>query len=68
MRYLDEYLGLKALYEAKQKLVRYTLHKLLTAERMKNKLPGFLELIKQLRQSPQRVLIESLIKHYQDNS
>ena len=60
MSYLNDYPGLKALYRAKQKLIKYVLLKTLTAKRMKNKLPGFLSLIKQLAQSPLRALAKTL--------
>ena len=59
-QYLDDYPGLKALYEAKQKLIRYVLLKMLTAHRMANKLPGFLKLIEQLHESPLRALAKTL--------
>ena len=59
-RYLDDYPALKALYKAKQKLVRFVLLKMLTARRMRNKLPGFLKLIEQLRDSPLRALAKTL--------
>jgi transposase len=42
MNYLEDFPGLKTLYQAKQKLIRYVLLKTLTAKRMKRKLPGFL--------------------------
>ena len=60
MNYLEDYPGLKALYRAKQKLIRYVLLKTLTAKRMKKKLPGFLKLIEQLHQSPLRALARTL--------
>lgn len=59
-RYLDDHPGLKALYEAKQKLMRYLLLKTLTAKRMSNKLPGFLKLIEQLHESPMQKLAKTL--------
>ena len=52
--------GLKALYRAKQKLIKYVLLKTLTAKRMKRKLPGFLKLIEQLKESPLRALAKTL--------
>ena len=58
--YLGQFPGLKALYDAKQKLIRYVLLKMLTAKRMKKKLPGFLKLIEQLHQSPLRALAKTL--------
>jgi len=60
MNYLEDFPGLKALYRAKQKLIRYVLLKMLTAKRMKRKLPGFLRLIEQLHQSPLRALAKTL--------
>ena len=60
MCYLEDFPSLKALYRAKQKLIRYVLLKTLTAKRMKNKLPGFLKLIEQLHQSPLRSLAKTL--------
>lgn len=60
MTYLEDYPGLKALYVAKQRLIRYLLLKTLTARRMKQKLPGFLTLIEQLRQSPLYALAKTL--------
>ena len=60
MNYLENLPGLKALYRAKQKLIRYVLLKMLTAKRMKRKLPGFLRLIEQLHQSPLRALARTL--------
>jgi len=60
IKYLDDYPGLKALYEAKQNLMRYLLLKTLNAKRMQRKLPGFLELIEHLHQSPLRALAKTL--------
>jgi len=60
MNYLEDYPGLKALYQAKQKLIRYVLLKTLTKKRMGRKLPGFLKLIEQLHQSPLRALAKTL--------
>jgi transposase len=60
MNYLEVHPGLRALYQAKQKLIRYVLLKTLTAKRMKNKLPGFLKLIEQLQESPLRALAKTL--------
>jgi len=60
MNYLSDYPGLKALYQAKQKLIRYVLLKTLTKKRMKRKLPGFLTLIEHLHQSPLRSLAKTL--------
>ena len=60
MSYLEDHPGLKALYEAKQKLNRYMLLKTIKAKRMKAKLPGFLKLLEQLHQSPLRSLAATL--------
>jgi transposase len=60
MTYLADYPVLQALYEAKQKLVGFMLLKTVTAHRMKAKLPGYLELLEQLRDSPLRALAKTL--------
>ena len=60
MTYLANYPVLLALYTAKQKLVRFMLLKTLTAHRMRAKLPRYLELLEQLRDSPLRVLAKTL--------
>ena len=59
--YLSEYPALKALYRAKQKLIRYVLLKTLTAKRMKQKLSGFLKLFEQLHESPLRELAKTIL-------
>jgi transposase len=60
MNYLAEYPTLQALYVAKQKLIRFTLLKTLTARRAKAKLPRYLELLEQLQDSPLRTLARTL--------
>jgi len=51
---------LQALYTAKQELVRFMLLKTLKGKRMKAKLPRYLELLEQLRDSPLRALARTL--------
>jgi transposase len=58
--YLAEYPVLQALYAAKQTLVRFMLLKMLTAHRARAKLPAYLELLEQLRDSPLRTLANTL--------
>ena len=60
MSYLAEFPILQALYEAKQKLIRFVLLKTLKVRRMKAMLPRYLELIEQLRDSPLRALAKTL--------
>jgi transposase len=60
MAYLADYPVLQALYTAKQELVRFMLLKTLKAKRMKAKLPRYLELLEQLRNSPLRALAKTL--------
>ena len=60
MNYLADYPVLQALYVAKQKLNRFMLLKTLTARRAKSKLPKYLELLEQLRDSPLRALAKTL--------
>jgi transposase len=60
MAYLADYPVLQALYTAKQELVRFMLLKTLKAKRMKAKLPRYLELLEQLRDSPLRALAKTL--------
>ncbi len=60
MAYLADYPVLRALYEAKQALVRFMLLKTLSAKRARAKLPKYLELLEQLRESPLRVLAKTL--------
>jgi transposase len=62
MTYLAEYPVLQALYVAKQKLVRFMLLKTLTARRARAKLPRYLELLEQLRDSPLRTLANTLTR------
>ena len=61
MAYLADYPVLQMLYQAKQELVRFMLLKTLKAKRMKAKLPRYLELLEQLRDSPLRVLAKTLM-------
>jgi len=58
-RYLADYPGLAALYEAKQRLNRLLLKNLRKRE-ARQKLTELLELIEQLRQSPLRRLARTL--------
>lgn len=58
--YLADYPVLQALYEAKQKLTRYVLLKTMTEKRMAKKIPGFLDLLKQLHHSPLKSLAKTL--------
>ena len=60
MTYLADYPALQALYVAKQKLIRFMLLKTVTAHRMRAKLPRYLELLEQLRDSPLRALAKTL--------
>ena len=60
MTYLADYPVLQALYAAKQELVRFMLLKTLTARRARRKLPQYLELLEQLRESPLRALAKTL--------
>jgi transposase len=57
---LAEYPVLQALYVAKQTLVRFMLLNMLTAYRARAKLPAYLELLAQLRDSPLRTLANTL--------
>lgn len=59
-RYLADYPGLAALYEAKQRLNRLLLFKNLRKRQARQKLTELLELIEQLRQSPLRRLARTL--------
>ena len=59
-RYLSEYPGLHALYEARQKLNRLLLLKNLRKPRAKQKLEILLKLIEQLGQTPLRRLAKTL--------
>lgn len=60
MNYLAEFPVLKALYEAKQKLIRFVLLKTLKARQMKAKLPHYLRLLEELKDSPLRALAKTL--------
>lgn len=60
MGYLAEYPALQALYVAKQKLMRFMLLKTLKARRARAKLPPYLELLEQLKNSPLRALAKTL--------
>jgi len=60
MTYLADYPVLQALYAAKQKLIRFMLLKTLTAKRARAKLPQYMELLDQLRDSPLRALAKTL--------
>ena len=60
MTYLADYPVLQALYMAKQKLVRFMLLKTVTARRARRKLPAYLKLLEQLRESPLRGLAKTL--------
>jgi transposase len=59
-RYLRGLPVLEALYEAKQRLIRFLLLKTLNARKAKATLPGFLELIEQLQASPLHRLARTL--------
>jgi transposase len=59
-RYLSDYPGLAALYDAKQRLNRLLLLKNLRKKTAQEKLPELLELIEQLRHSPLRRLAKTL--------
>lgn len=59
-RYLGDYPGLAALYEAKQRLNRLLLLKNLRKKEARQKLTELLELIEQFRQSPLRRLARTL--------
>ena len=61
MNYLAEFPVLLQLYVAKQKLIRFMLLKTLPARRVRKKLPRYLELIEQLKNSPLRKLAKTLI-------
>ncbi len=60
MHYLAGYPVLKALYHAKQKLIRLMLLKTMNEKRMEKKLPVLLELLEQLHHSPLRALARTL--------
>ena len=58
--YLAEFPVLQQLYVVKQELNRFMLLKTLPAHRVRKKLPRFLELIEQLKDSPLRTLAKTL--------
>ncbi|MFK7976072.1 MAG: ISL3 family transposase [Halioglobus sp.] len=60
MAYLADYPVLQALYEAKQRLIRFMLLKTLTARQMRAQLPDYFELLEQLRNSPLKALAKTL--------
>lgn len=60
MNYLADFPVLKELYQVKQVLMEFVLLKTLTARQMRAKLPAYLELIKQLKDSPLRTLANTL--------
>lgn len=60
MDYLADFPVLQALYQAKQKLIRFMLLKTLTARRIKAKLGRYLVLLEQLKDSPLRALAKTL--------
>lgn len=60
MDYLADFPALQAIYNAKQRLVRYMLLKTITIRHAKEKIPGFLELLAQLADSPLRALAKTL--------
>jgi transposase len=60
MDYLADFPALRALYRAKQRLIRYMLLKTITVRRARAKLPGFVELLRQLDESPLRALAKTL--------
>ena len=59
-RYLEDYPVLKALYFAKQRLMRFLLLKTLNAKRARRLLPQFLARIEQFADSPAKALAETL--------
>lgn len=60
MTYLADYPALKALYLAKQKLIRFMLLKTVTARYARKQLPRYLALLEQLEESPLRALAATL--------
>lgn len=60
MNYLADFPVLHALYVSKQKLVRFMLLKTLKARRAKVKLPAYLKLLEELKDSPLRTLAKTL--------
>lgn len=59
MTYLADYPVLQQLYVAKQKLMRFMLLKTVTARRARAKLPRYLKLLEQFRNSPLRALAKT---------
>lgn len=59
-RYLEDYPVLKALYFAKQRLMRFLLLKTIKAKRAKRLLPRFLALLEQFANSPAKALADTL--------
>ena len=60
MSYLDDYPVLKTLYDVKQKLADYLLHKSVNESYMSQLLPDFLELLNQMHVSPLKGLAKTL--------
>jgi len=60
MNYLADFPVLQQLYVVKQRLIRLMLLKTLNANRARKKLPQFLSLLEQLKESPLRVLAKTL--------
>ena len=59
-QYLEQYPVLKALYRAKQRLMRFLLLKTLNRQRAQKLLPRFLALIEQFANSPAKTLAATL--------
>jgi transposase len=59
-QYLSDYPMLQVMYEVKQEFIRYLLLRALNERSAARKLPGFLELIEQLRASPLNSLARPL--------
>jgi transposase len=59
--YLQAFPALKALYDAKQKLVSLLLLKTLNAKKAKKMLPQFLQLIEQFKNSPAQTIAHTLL-------
>lgn len=60
MRYLNDFPVLTAVYETKQKLMKFILLKTLTARRTREQLPRYFELLVPLKNSPLRTLANTL--------
>ncbi|WP_199173265.1 ISL3 family transposase [Pollutimonas subterranea] len=60
MQYLERYPVLRALYQAKQRLMHFLLLKTLNAKRARKMLPRFLALIEQFANSPAKALANTL--------